>query len=199
MSVTVIQLFAKPPVEGKVKTRLVPDIGSKSAAAVYQHCLLSNINLIQNSAFDYQIWLTEPSDHKLFNNENIHYQQGRNLGERMFHALSEALSTGYNKAILMGSDLLDLTPSLLQKACDKLQRHDLLFIPALDGGYVLIAAKQTIEPEIFNGIDWGSNKVLRQTLEKAMSSGIDTVVLNPLRDIDRIDDLQHYAELQQYL
>ena len=199
MPQTLIQLFAKPPVAGKVKTRLIPDIGAKSATAIYRYCLQNNIELIQNSVFDRQIWLTEPTNHILFNNEQIKLQQGKNLGEKMFHAISDAFSSHYEKVILIGSDCLDLTTELLQKVCDKLQQHDLVLIPALDGGYVLIAAKQSISPELFKDIKWSSERVLKQTLERAMSAGINTFVLNPLRDIDRVDDLQHYAELRQYL
>lgn len=199
MTRTLIQLFAKPPVEGKVKTRLVPDIGTALATAVYQHCLKRNIELVQNSLFDYQIWLTEPSSHPLFENEPLKYQQGNNLGEKMYLAISGELPRHYEKVILIGSDCLDLTTAILQKVCEKLQQHDLIIIPAIDGGYVLIAAKKSIDAELFNHIEWGSERVLRQTIEKVMHLGIDTVILNQLRDIDRIDDLQHYAELKQYL
>ena len=198
MKKTLIQLFAKPPVEGKVKTRLIPDIGAKSATAIYQHCLKSNIKLIKQSTFDFQIWLTETSDNQLFHNEPVKYQQGPNLGDRMLHALTDALSH-HPKVILIGSDCLDLNKQLLHRVCAKLEQHDLVFIPAHDGGYVLIAAKQSIDPVIFKDIEWSSAKVLTQTLERAMHAGIDTVVLNPLRDIDRVDDVQHYAELKQYL
>ena len=118
----------------------------------------------------------------------------------MYHALSVALTQqDYKKVILIGTDCLDLTTALLQKVCEKLEQHDLLFIPAWDGGYVLIAAKQSIDKNIFQGIEWGSDRVLRQTIERTMQSGINTVVLNSLRDIDRVDDLQHYAELEPYL
>jgi len=199
MPQTLIQLFAKPPVEGKVKTRLIPDIGAKSATAIYKHCLQSNIKLVNNSAFDSQIWLTEPSNHELFKNKHIKFQQGKNLGEKMLHALTDALSSHYDKVILIGSDCLELSTTLLQKVCDKLQQHDLVLVPALDGGYVLIAAKQSINPKLFEDIEWSTDKVLKQTLKQAMNSGINTVVLNPLRDIDRVDDLQHYSELKQYL
>ena len=198
MKKTLIQLFAKPPVEGKVKTRLIPDLGAKAATAIYRHCLKSNIKLIKQSTFDFQIWLTETSDDPLFHNEPVKYQQGHNLGDRMLHALTDALSH-HTKAILIGSDCLDLTTPLLQRVCKKLQQHDLVLIPAHDGGYVLIAAKQSIDPVIFKDIEWSSERVLTQTLERAMHAGINTVVLNPLRDIDRVDDVQHYAELQQYL
>lgn len=199
MSRALIQLFAKPPAEGKVKTRLIPDIGVESATAVYRHCLQSNLKLVKSSSFDYQVWLTGPSSFTLFENEPVKIQRGSNLGEKMYSAISGELSMNYDKVILTGSDCLDLTTQILQKVCERLQQHNLVIIPALDGGYVLIAARQSINPVLFNGIKWGSNKVLTQTLERAMQSGIDTIVLNPLRDIDHVEDLQHYAELQQYL
>jgi len=199
LSTTLIQLFAKPPVAGKVKTRLIPDIGVKSATSVYQHCLMSTLRLVKNSPFKYQIWLTESSDNPLFENEEIMIQQGHDLGERMFHALSSAFSQHHEKAILIGSDCLDLTSGILQRVCDKLQQHDLVLVPAEDGGYVLIAAKHSIHPSLFQGIEWSSELVLKQTLDRAQTAGIKTFVFNPLRDIDHIDDLQHYAELRQYL
>jgi len=116
----------------------------------------------------------------------------------MLYALTDALSD-HTKAILTGSDCLELSTPLLQRVCEKLDQHELVFIPAHDGGYVLIAAQQSIDPVIFKDIEWSSEKVLTQTLERAMQAGIDTAVLNPLRDIDRVDDVQHYAELKQYL
>lgn len=199
MSETLIQLFAKSPVPGKVKTRLIPDIGITSATAVFRYCLETNLNLIKHSSFDYQVWLTETSDDPLFANYPIHIQQGKSLGERMYQAISSQLNNNYDKVILMGSDCLDFTQELFNKVTDKLDHHDLVFIPALDGGYVLIAARNHITPEIFTSIAWGTDRVLLQCLEKAMSCGINTVILNPLRDLDRVEDIQHYAALKQFI
>lgn len=196
---TLIQLFARPPLEGKVKTRLIPDVGAKSATAIYRHCLLNNLSLVKDSPLDYQIWLTEPSSNPLFEDQPVRYQQGENLGKRMLHSLRAAFNDGYQKALLIGSDCIEITQPLLQRVSDKLDTHALVFIPAMDGGYVLIAARRTIHAELFNDIDWSTERVLRQTLEKAMQSGIATALLNPLRDIDTADDLQHYPELTHYL
>lgn len=199
MSKTLIQLFAKPPVSGQVKTRLIPHIGATAATAIFRHCLETSLELIKNSSFDAQIWLSEPSDHSLFAGMPVRLQQGQNLGERMYHAMSSGFHSGYSKVILIGSDCLDLTQQLLQRVFNKLQQHDVVFIPAVDGGYVLIAAKEAISSEVFSNIQWGSDKVLVQSLERAMQCGIDTVILNPLRDIDRVEDLKHYAALKPFL
>jgi len=200
MHATLIQLFARPPVAGRVKTRLIPAVGIESATAIYLHCLKHNLQLIEHSHFDFEIWLSEASSDGFFERwPAIHIQQGKDLGQRMYHALSGALSNGYQKVILIGSDCLELTPAILQHVCAKLDHHDLVFIPAKDGGYVLIAARQRIDHRLFEGIDWGSERVLIQTLEAAMQCAINTALLNPLRDIDTADDLQYYAELKQYL
>ncbi|MBC8212140.1 MAG: TIGR04282 family arsenosugar biosynthesis glycosyltransferase [Gammaproteobacteria bacterium] len=196
---TLIQLFARPPLAGRVKTRLIPDVGVQSATAIYRHCLQHNLQLVQQTDFDVQIWLTDPSSDTIFNHQPISIQQGKHLGQRMYYALADALQNGYQKVILIGSDCLELSPAILQRVCAKLDQHDLVFIPALDGGYVLVAARHSIDCRLFEGIDWGSAQVLIQTLEAAMRCGINTALLNPLRDIDTADDLQHYAELKQYL
>ena len=200
---TLIQIFAKPPQEGTVKTRLIPDIGVESATAIYRHCLKSNLNMLQQGGFEYQIWLTEHSDHALFAQQDIQLQQGTGIGERMYFALSTELdrkpSSYYQNVILIGSDCLDITAKILQRVIMKLQHHDVVFIPALDGGYVLVAARNEIDARLFQSIDWSTEKVLRQSLHIAMDQGISTAVLNPLRDIDRLQDVKHYAELTPLL
>ena len=64
---TLIQIFARPPVAGKVKTRLIPEVGSESATAIYQHCLVRNLNMLERSGFEYHLWLSESSEDPIFN------------------------------------------------------------------------------------------------------------------------------------
>jgi len=199
MKTTRLQLFAKPPVSGQVKTRLIPDIGTDKATEVYRYCLKRNLELLKDAPFDYQIWLSEPSDDALFKDKPIQYQQGKDLGARMLHALRDGLQQGFHKVILIGSDCLDLSSDILKRVCEKLQQHELVLIPAQDGGYVLIAVRASVHPELFRDIDWSSEKVLKQTIERAIHDGLNTLIMNPLRDIDRIEDLQHYAQLTKLL
>ncbi len=200
MPETLLQLFAKPPEVGKVKTRLIPDVGAQAATRIYRHCLQHNLDLLDQSSFVGQLWLSNRCETGLMKMDKIHYQQGDDLGQRMYHAMSSQFASGhYNKIILIGADCLDLTPQLLREVEAKLEDHQLILIPALDGGYVLIAASQHISPQLFSDIDWSSERVLRQTLQKATDHGISKLVMNPLRDIDHIEDIQHYPQLQQYL
>jgi uncharacterized protein len=198
MSDTVIQLFAKQPVEGEVKTRLIPDIGKHNAAAVYRHCLQYNLRLMEQTPFDLQIWLNRMNEDEIFAHLSRHLQQGKDLGEKMFNALSAGLSH-YSKIILIGSDCIELTQEILEEVDRRLSDNDLVIVPALDGGYVLIAANENIHPSIFSDISWSTDRVLNQTLIKCMQRQIKTFILQPLRDIDHAEDLKHYPELATYL
>jgi glycosyltransferase A (GT-A) superfamily protein (DUF2064 family) len=65
--------------------------------------------------------------------------------------------------------------------------------PALDGGYYLIAIDATAGPppaELFTGVPMGSDQVLGETLRRAHRLGLRTGLLPPLRDLDRVEDLQ---------
>jgi rSAM/selenodomain-associated transferase 1 len=199
---TLLQLFAKVPIAGQVKTRLAAEIGDEKALAVYLHCLEYSLFLLHESGLDYQIWLNRFSQQRLFDNEPICLQQGTELGEKMHHALSSVLGNeqpAHDKILLMGSDCVELTTHILGKAEKALDHHPLVLIPAKDGGYVLIGCRDHIDARLFHGIDWGTPRVLQQTLAKAMQIGINTRLLNPLRDIDHASDLQHYAAFESYL
>ncbi|MCZ6722863.1 MAG: hypothetical protein O6938_02980, partial [Gammaproteobacteria bacterium] len=54
LPVPVIQLFAKPPVAGRVKTRLIPDLGQSLATDIYRYCLDYALRLVRETTIDYQ-------------------------------------------------------------------------------------------------------------------------------------------------
>ena len=195
---TLVQLFAKLPVAGEVKTRLIPQIGVNKATAVYRHCLQNNIDLVESLPFAKQLWVDRHGEDPLFAARGRHLQQGENLGEKMFNALQYGLQS-YQKVILIGSDCLDLRQDHFDQVITALEHHDLAFIPALDGGYVLIGASRPVRPEIFENIEWSTELVMQQTLAQAQRHGISCHLLDSLRDIDQAADLQHYAELKSLL
>jgi rSAM/selenodomain-associated transferase 1 len=199
---TLIQLFAKAPIVGKVKTRLMADIGAEKALSIYLHCLDYNLSIIKQSRFEYQLWLNEASSHPMLVAEDIALQQGTDLGEKMFHAMNSVLDNAdnnYNRVILIGSDCLEISTDILIQVNTELEYNELVLIPAKDGGYVLIAARDSINPVVFSRINWSTCEVLQQTLQRTRQAGLRTAVLKPLRDIDRVTDIQHYAALQNYL
>ena len=195
---TLVQLFAKQPIAGEVKTRLIPDLGVDNATAVYRHCLQHNIKLLEALPFDSQVWVNQHGEDSVFAGRSLHLQQGKNLGEKMFNALQTGLKS-YRNVILIGSDCLDLRHQHFDQAVAALDHHDLVFTPAVDGGYVLVAARHPLQQEVFENIAWSTDQVMQQTLAQAHRHGVSCHVLNSLRDIDQAADMQHYAELQPLL
>ena len=193
-----IQIFARPPVEGKVKTRLMVDIGAKSATEIYLHCLNYTINLVKKSGMPTQLWLSEEGKHPLFMDLPINLQTGNNLGERMYQAMSDGLEqpTSDGQVILIGTDCIELTDQFFQESSRALKSADLVFVPAIDGGFALIGCRK-IEADLFSGVEWGGNKVLAQTISNAQKCNLSYMLLSPVRDIDTLSDLHHYPHLQK--
>jgi rSAM/selenodomain-associated transferase 1 len=192
--VIAVGIFAKPPYPGLVKTRLIPDIGATRATAVYRYCLEYTLEVVRQSGLDYQVFLSEDCDDAVFQQEEHRLQKGGDLGQRMYHALQQLLGTATDGALLIGTDCLDLSPGHLQEAACSLANHELVLIPALDGGFALIGGT-SIDPGLFRNVRWSTDKVYRQTLANAEKLDYRVRSLESLRDIDTLQDLEHYPEL----
>jgi rSAM/selenodomain-associated transferase 1 len=189
-----VGIFAKPPVPGAVKTRLIPDIGADKATRVYRYCLEYTLEVVKQSGLDYQLFVSEASDDPLFQEEDYSLQKGDDLGTRMFHAFQDLLSRGSDGALIIGTDCLDITSMHLLEAARSLADHELVLIPALDGGYTLIGCT-TIDPSLFDKIRWSSDQVYDQTIKNADGLNYRIRSLESIRDIDSLQDLEHYPEL----
>ena len=189
-----VGIFAKPPVPGAVKTRLIPDIGADKATQVYRYCLEYTLAVVKQSGLDYQLFISEVSDDPLFQEEDYSLQKGGDLGTRMFHAFQDLLSRGSDGALIIGTDCLEITSMHLQEAARSLADHELVLIPALDGGYALIGCT-TIDPALFDKIRWSSDQVYHQTIKNADCLNYRIRSLESIRDIDSLQDLEHYPEL----
>ncbi len=189
-----VGIFAKPPRAGLVKTRLIPDLGADKAAAVYRYCLEHTLVVVADSGLDGQVFLTQESDDSLFESFDVSLQHGADLGDRMFHALRKMLGSATAGAMVIGSDCLDLRRRHLVLAAQALADHELVLIPAVDGGFALIGCTR-IDPGLFQRVEWSSATVLEQTLENADQLGYRYQLLETLRDIDTLRDLEQYPEL----
>ncbi len=194
---TLLQLFARLPQAGRVKTRLAEELGEQRALEIYLHCLRHNLDLLDRMQQDYQLWIDRPGEHPLFDGRELRLQQGEDLGARMSHAIGEGLRS-HHRVLLLGSDCLDMNPRCLNRAAQRLRDHDLVLIPAEDGGFVLIGSRRPLPPTLFDAVAWGSERVLSKTLVNALASGLAVAVLNPLKDIDRAADLAQYPLLAEY-
>jgi uncharacterized protein len=111
------------------------------------------------------------------------------LGERMHRAFARHLERA-GQALLIGTDAPALDAALLRQAARGLQDHDLVFVPALDGGYALIGQRRA-DPRWFAGMRWSHPRVMADTRERLRAAGVRWLELSPVADIDEPADLNH--------
>ena len=184
-----------------VKSRLALHLGNKRAAEIYRELaetVVANVTP-QAPKHNYDVSLCYSPEtmeqavkewfpqHHLFSP-----QEGSDLGERMHNAFLHAFAAGYTKALLIGSDCPDISRTIVNRGFRLLDTHDIVLGPAYDGGYYLIGLRRS-EPELFYSMDWGTGRVLQQTLDKINAANLTVALLPELRDIDRIEDLVHYS------
>jgi uncharacterized protein len=186
-------IFIRNAQLGKVKTRLASEIGDEMALRVYKKLLDVTRDACSQVDSDRLVFYSDHIDPEdawgagLFKKM---VQNGPGLGERMAHAFHHALlHAGYKKAVIIGSDCADLSPTIMQHAFDALDQHDLVLGPALDGGYYLLGMKVP-NAALFEDMVWSTDQVALQTKAKAEQLGLTVFLLQPLRDIDQLDDLK---------
>lgn len=115
----------------------------------------------------------------------LYPQRGATLGERMQHALFQQLSH-HRKVILIGSDIVGLTPKLIDRAYKALDTHDIVITPTLDGGYGLIGMRKPCD--VFSGMRFSQDDVARNTVKCARERGYSITMEGTLLDVDTFDD-----------
>ncbi|MFP4845079.1 TIGR04282 family arsenosugar biosynthesis glycosyltransferase [Winogradskyella sp. PE311] len=191
-------IFTRNPELGKCKTRLAKTLGDKSTLDIYNHLLKHTATVSKEVKASRYVFYSETINHYDIWDSNTYYkklQKGEDLGERMKNAFSELFKSGYQKAIIIGSDLLDLNASLIEKAFRELDHNDVVIGPAEDGGYYLLGSKK-IHSSIFENKKWGTETVRMATLKDLENSNVH--LLKVLNDIDTFEDMKHYEELKKY-
>ena len=171
-------LFARFPVAGKVKTRLIPALGAEGAAALHRRLVLRSLRtaqaLCQSRGVELEIRFAgddaNPMQHWLGDGWLCRPQREGDLGQRMAGAFADSFREGSPATVIIGSDCPSLTPETLSAAFESLKTNPVVFGPATDGGYYLIGLTRLV-PEIFLGIAWGTETALAQSLEILASSG----------------------------
>ncbi len=178
-------IFARPPVGGKVKKRLAATLGQAAALRIYRKLLGQTFALAEQAGLPCKTYYAEqPPAHT---EPPYALQQGHDLGERMLHAFRQELKL-CERVCLIGSDCPYIRPEDLHAAFEALTNHEVVLGPASDGGYYLIALKQPLAT-LFTGIDWGTDRVLQQTLEVCHQQGYSYYLLDTYSDVDRPDDI----------
>ena len=188
--------FAKFPRLGGVKTRLKSLLNDDGCYQLHLELMQRvNANLQASGIFNI-LSLDQLGDHEVINKLARHspilLQQGDDLGQKMQHAMQWGL-TRAKQVIIVGSDCPVLSAQHLKQVTDDLTKHDHVFIPAEDGGYVLIGSTECFEA-VYQGISWGTDQVLAQTKKKLMQGNKKAAYLEPLWDVDRPEDYQRLVK-----
>jgi rSAM/selenodomain-associated transferase 1 len=193
---TAVIVFARAPVAGASKTRLIPALGEKAAASLHARMIEHTLETLADVPADHdlQLWCAPNTTHPLFArladryDLSLHIQRGNNLGARMYHALDTALLV-HDHAIVIGTDCPGLVSADILAATDALKTTaDAVIGPAADGGYWLLGV-QAVSATLFSEIAWGSDRVYEQTLQRIETLGWRSHALRTQTDIDRPEDL----------
>ncbi|MEM8662127.1 MAG: TIGR04282 family arsenosugar biosynthesis glycosyltransferase [Pseudomonadota bacterium] len=194
--------FAREPVAGQVKTRMLPQLTAEEASDLHSELVLFTAQRLLTSAVG-PVELEVAGDplHPLFQRccslgvADCRPQLGDDLGARMRNALQAGLIRS-RKVILVGSDCPALNTRYLSDAAEALESEDIVLGPANDGGYVLVGARRLIG-EMFEDIEWGSETVLASTRSRLRAAEVGWSELAALSDIDRPADLPLWEALKR--
>ena len=194
--VCTIIVFAKAPVAGYAKTRLVPALGADGAANLARRLLETALAAALDAAIGPVELCCAPDErHPAFagvsriDASRLTGQGDGDLGVRMARAFDRSLRHDAG-AIVIGTDAPALDAAYLREAAAALVSHDAVFGPALDGGYALVGLRRPA-PALFEGIAWSTPQVMAQTRERLVRLGLRHAELRALADIDEPADLRH--------
>lgn len=188
---SILIIFVKNPVCGKVKTRLGKTIGDDLAVKVYELLLQRTLSVVQDLPCEIQVhYADQPIENDLWQVAGFsrYSQQGNSLGERMDHAIRSAFTEGAQKVLIIGSDCYQLTQSHIEEAISSLGLNQAVLGPSTDGGYYLLGMR-TYSPFLFENKAWSTDRVLEETLLELDIRGMPYHKLSPLTDVDTEKDL----------
>jgi uncharacterized protein len=188
-------IFYRNPELGKVKTRLAATVGNERALAIYLKLVAHTRSIASEVDCDRVVWYSNFVDSEDNWPNDLFYkdrQTGETLGDRMQFAFEQAFKKGYQRVCVIGTDCLELTSEILNRAFNKLATHDAVIGPALDGGYYLLGMKK-LHPELFKNKVWSTNKVFENTVNDFEQLNLSFDLLTTLTDIDEEKDLPSYG------
>ena len=201
-------LYTKPPIPGRVKTRLTPELTPQQAAELHAAFLGDLLERLAGGRFDLRIaWALQEGERR----EDLPdlsgevpeaaevpalLQTGRDLGERLYDGLDRAarrIRGGARAVAAFGSDHPTVPVETLHRAFERLEAGtDAVLGPSFDGGYYLMALRrEVVLPELFRGIAWSTGRVLEQTLDRIAAAGLSHELVDEGLDVDTPEDLEH--------
>lgn len=196
MKPTRIVIFAKAPVPGLAKTRLIPALGAEGAAHLARRMLDTTIaSSVAADIGPVELCVTPSYDHRAWRDIAIpptvqtSAQGEGDLGTRLTRAAAHHVGRG-ESVLFIGTDCPALTAPRLRFAAQQLEHFDAVIHGTADGGYALLGLNR-FHPRIFTDIQWSSDSVAFATLCRMGELGWNSYVAERLRDIDIPADLSH--------
>lgn len=202
MKETVIIVFLKAPEPGKVKTRLSCDLGETFALSLYKGFVLDLFDMLRPfSTVAVYFWPPEKKEMvRGFVPDSLpcFEQKGADLGEKMANAFSQMFDRGAGKAILIGTDIPEITSEILKKAEKALDSADAVFGPTPDGGYYLTGFNHNaFDPDVFCNIPWSTPAVFSKTEEIMAQKQMSRTLVDRLEDIDTVAAFERLRQRAQ--
>lgn len=204
MSKALVIVFVKNIKLGKVKTRLAKTIGNQGAFEVYSELVKVTEKATEDLLVEKRIYFSDAVVNTKWKSDYKTVQHGINLGERMKNAFKKGFEDGYERIVLIGSDLPDITAKHINQGLEVLKENSVVFGPAEDGGYYLIGLSKMYD-FAFDNKPWSASNLLTKTLSELKEKRITFTTLDTLNDIDTYEDLiaskfyQSNIELQEKL
>lgn len=201
MTDSAILVFAKTPLKGQVKTRLIPLLGEQGATDLYRKLLYRSVAMLRSNdkTVKIEFWCYPDAlcpDFQYVQSTldcSLYKQVGKDLGERMSYAAKNALKR-YQQVILIGVDCPGLTMNLVNLAISHLKnKYDAVLGPAEDGGYVLLGLKRVVDC-VFEAVPWGTEMVADVTRKCFEKNGWNWLELPVLWDVDKPEDGVRFLE-----
>ena len=184
-------IMSKFPRLGEVKTRLIPELGAEAATELHEQMsqhIVSRVRSFANSWADVSFAVhianaTTEETRAWLGVSRVSQQVAGDLGVKMQHAANSSFTAGAQRVIIVGTDCPFLTESIFKKVLLELESHDAVYVPAHDGGFVLLglSSPQTI---VFEKIRWGSATVMDESIQQMKSLGLSYKLLPALADVD---------------
>jgi rSAM/selenodomain-associated transferase 1 len=184
-------IFAKFPEPGKVKKKIGQVLGMECSAGLCNAFIKDLI--LKNNDKDYDLYLSfighqyKEQYRTLFPHAILYVQRGMNLGENMYCSFEDLLDD-YDKVVIIGCDVPDLSTAAIVKAFNALDSYDVVMGPADDGGFYLIGMKRP--HDIFSNMPWGTERLLDEQVKLIKEKKLTFVMLDKMPDVDTMDELK---------
>ncbi|HZT70323.1 MAG TPA: TIGR04282 family arsenosugar biosynthesis glycosyltransferase [Terriglobia bacterium] len=190
-AVPAVAIFARAPVPGKTKTRLIPTLGANGAAELHRALVSDTLRKVEklNNKAAFYLFVSGGGFPKKTVPDIFEWrrQRGRNLAQRLDRAFAELLGR-HSRVLVIGTDSPQFPPSTLSVALRELLITDAVLGPCPDGGFYLIGLARMVRG-LFSGVRMGTGLAFCDMLGNLLARGFSCSVLEPCPDIDRGQDL----------